>query len=503
MNAETDTGSSEYRLIDDHQPQGNTVYYTLFPRISGRDECTGNSYRYYEFTSKYRYEIDQAVQKWEDACGIDLVEVPYAEADAGTSPVDIGIGMAYIDGRGGTAGVTVHHDFMREILLRCGSSTEGLDRNDAIVLVDVREYGYTWSGTPFLSNLEAVQFHNTILHEIGHAIGIGHSNRSHQVMSGGIENNQGDTPYWHTWYRQPLQADDIAAARALYGPPEAASPPPAPPTPSTPGIDLVALPAPAVRIPAPERMSGDYQWGTRGADTLRGGEGADNVYGDSGNDALLGRGGDDFIDAGPGNDKVWGEDGNDGILGGIGNDLVYGQAGNDTIFGGYGRDIVLAGAGADKVQGGAGDDKLFGGSGYDTLSGGADVDFVAGGTGNDLLAGGSGKDYLAGESGNDSLIGGSGRDVLAGGAGNDTLYGGGEGDTFFGQAGADTFVIAGGRNWIMDFEPGVDRFAASQAREVPGSAITQAGEHVRIDFEDGEVYLAWTTLGELAGHDLV
>ena len=350
----------------------------------------------------------------------------------------------------------------------------------------------------YLSNLEAVQFHNTILHELGHAIGIGHSDRHQTVMSG---NSPGDTPYWHTWYRQPLQPDDVAAARALYGPPVTTAPPPAPPTPSTPGIELIAVAEPAVRIPFPGRTAGEDEWGTRGADTLLDGEGADNVYGDSGNDALLGRDGDDFIDAGTGNDKVWGEDGNDGILGGIGNDLVYGQAGNDTISGGYGRDVVLAGGGADKVQGGAGDDKLFGGGGYDTLHGGADADFVAGGTGNDLLAGGSGKDYLAGESGADSLIGGSGRDVLAGGGGNDTLYGGSEGDTFFGQAGADTFVVAGGRNWIMDFEPGVDRLAASQAREVPGSSITQAGEHVRIDLGDGDIYLAWTTVSEVTGAD--
>ena len=496
MNAETDTGSSEYRLIDDHQPQGNTIRYTVLPGRSWRSECTGDYNTRYEFTAKYRYEIGLAVDAWEDACGIDFVEVPYKDG-LSWHEADVRIVLSSIDGPGGLAGVTVTTGDIREYNLRCGRSTDVLDGNEAAIAIDVDEYGFAWFGTPHLSNLEAVQFHNTILHELGHAIGIGHSDRTHQVMSG---DHPGDTPYWHTWYRQPLQADDIAAARALYGPPEAASPPPAP---STPGIDLVALAEPAVQISLPGRTAGENEWGTRGADTLRGGEGADNVYGDSGNDALLGRGGDDFIDAGPGNDKVWGEDGNDGVLGGIGNDLVYGQAGNDTIFGGHGRDIVLAGAGADKVQGGGGDDKLFGGSGYDTLSGGADADFVAGGTGNDLLAGGSGKDYLAGESGNDSLIGGSGRDVLAGGPGNDTLYGGAEGDTFFGQAGADTFVIAGGRNWIMDFEPGVDNLAASQAREVPGSAITQAGEHVRIDFEEGEVYLAWTTLGELAGHDLV
>ena len=102
--------------------------------------------------------------------------------------------------------------------------------------------------------------------------------------------------------------------------------------------------------------------------------------------------------------------------------------------------------------------------------------------------------------------GGAGYDVLAGGAGNDRLIGGAEGDTFFGQEGADTFVIAGGVNWIMDFEAGIDRI------EVPGmddaglrAAASQVGDHLHVAFEGGDpgstpagagLYLAWTTLDE-------
>lgn len=123
------------------------------------------------------------------------------------------------------------------------------------------------------------------------------------------------------------------------------------------------------------------------------------------------------------------------------------------------------------------------------------------------MTGGGGRDYLAGGAGNDTLNGGAGYDVLlAGGEGNDTLYGGAEGDIFFGQAGADTFVIAGGRSWLMDFEPGTDRLSATgfeTSAEVRAAAV-QVGAHVQIELDGGgDVHLTWTTLGELADVSLV
>ena len=131
--------------------------------------------------------------------------------------------------------------------------------------------------------------------------------------------------------------------------------------------------------------------------------------------------------------------------------------------------------------------------------------------GDDGIKGGTGDDKLWGEAGNDTLEGGAGRDLLVGGPGADRLEGGAEGDTFFGHAGGggdrgwDTFIITDGPNWVMDYEPDVDRI------EVPGittdaalrAAATQAGEHLRIAFEGGDLYLTWTTLAELEGHDLL
>ena len=113
---------------------------------------------------------------------------------------------------------------------------------------------------------------------------------------------------------------------------------------------------------------------------------------------------------------------------------------------------------------------------------------------------------MLGCGGDDHVEGGAGYDVLAGGEGNDTLYGGAEGDTFFGQAGSDTFVIAGGTNWLMDFEPGTGRLSATgfETSAEVRAATVQVGEHVQIELDGGvDVYLAWTTLGELADVSLL
>ena len=263
------------------------------------------------------------------------------------------------------------------------------------------------------------------------------------------------------------------------------------------GLSTVAVPTPNANPAATER-------GDDGANTLTGGAGGDNVFGEGGNDALLGRAGSDYIDGGAGDDKLWGEEGDDGLVGGDGADLIYGQAGNDTVAGGAGGDIVLGGEGDDQLHGDGGDDGLWAEAGNDTVEGGEGDDFVAGGSGDDWLKGGAGEDYLAGEAGNDTLDGGAARDVLAGGDGDDRLVGGSEGDTFFGEVGADVFVIEGGLNWVMDFEAGVDRLEVEGLTEQEFTArATQVGEHLHVQLDDGDLYLAGTTLAELAGHDVL
>ena len=54
----------------------------------------------------------------------------------------------------------------------------------------------------------------------------------------------------------------------------------------------------------------------------------------------------------------------------------------------------------------------------------------------------------------------------------------------------------------MDFEAGDDRLAApGLAARLAGAE--QKGEHLHAAFDGGELYLAFTTLDDLAGHDLL
>ena len=260
-----------------------------------------------------------------------------------------------------------------------------------------------------------------------------------------------------------------------------------------------------VSLPTPNSAPQSIERGTGISDTLNGSSGSDNMYGEGGNDALLGWGGHDYINGGAGDDMIWGKDGNDGLVGGAGSDLIYGENGNDTISAGDGIDIVLGGEGNDQIRGDGATDGIWAEGGNDTVDGGAGSDFLAGGTGHDSLYGGADSDYLTGEAGNDTVDGGAGYDIIVGGEGNDTLVGGIEGDTFFGGSGADRFIIEGGDNWIMDFNRIHDWLQIEGMKtdaELMANAV-QAGDHVHVNFDGGNLYLAWTTLEYLEGWPIV
>ena len=137
--------------------------------------------------------------------------------------------------------------------------------------------------------------------------------------------------------------------------------------------------------------------------------------------------------------------GNDTI---IGNDLantLWGNDGNDTIDGGIGDDILQGGNGDDFLTGGFGfQNELWGGNGNDTAS-------YAGRTGvvyADLTAGYAKVNYmpadrfdsienLTGGDGPNTLIGNAVANHLTGGAGNDQLYGFAGADDLAGGKGND------------------------------------------------------------------
>lgn len=223
--------------------------------------------------------------------------------------------------------------------------------------------------------------------------------------------------------------------------------------------------------------------------------------------------------AGSGHDRILGNFAGNGLNGGAGNDTLRGYGGDDRLYGGAGADLMEGGAGDDHYYVSSTQDRVVevAGAGADTvhawisttlgaylehlvLVGGAQ-DGTGNGlanriSGNDLanrLNGGAGSDRLSAGAGNDMLLGGTGNDTLYGGAGNDMLIGGAGDDLLGGGAGADHFAFQAGRDLILDFQDNVDTLriddalwggGARSVSQVLGLARVQGGDTV-FDFGDG------------------
>ena len=449
-----------YILSDALWPAGQaTITYSFNDLILHADGERENSLGR-SLSPDLRDIVREAMDAWESVCGVEFVEVAdstRANVRIGWQPYSAADPIYVSDGPGSTLGITW-----------TWFSGNGISRQS--VVFDPAD-SFTSTG-----------FYDTALHELGHVLGIDHSDVRGAVLAG-----LPTTPYSDQPGRDHLTDDDIAAAQRLWGAPGGTRPPSEPDD------------------------GGRTLQGGSGNDTIRGEAGDDTIRGEAGDDRLLGGPGNDSILGGPGNDWLWGQEGNDHLGGDAGRDILYGMSGNDQLFGGYGGDVILGGSGDDDIIAddgahddgagvaarGDGDDNVWGESGNDTIWGEGGNDFLAGGIGNDQLYGEGGRDYLAGESGHDHLVGGPGYDVLAGGSGNDRLIGGAEGDTFFGQGGADHFEYNGGTAWLMDLGPDEgDTVVFGNGASVIG--LIQVGWHARLDMSDGgTIYAAWTNVEEL------
>ena len=371
----------------------------------------------------YRDIVREAIDAWERVCGVRFREV----ADDPDNDIRIGW-SADSDGSAGAASYWNYTgSFGRTVKV-------AVEFNPAT----------TWNNT---------NFYDTALHELGHAIGIAHSDVYEQVMSGNLPT--GPTPYHDQPGRDVLQPDDIAAAQALWGV-----------TPSGPSRTLT---------------------GTVDADTLAGGDGNDTIKGGFGNDNISGGPGDDML-AGNGlywtgynnpQDNYWsrtfdGTTDRDTIDGGPGNDFINGNAGADDLYGGPGNDTIFGGQNEGAWTPGKtrtntihlreGWDRLDGGSGDDVMHGNMGKDELFGGPGNDILRGGQDHDYLAGGTGDDTLYGDLEGDILSPGEGNDVLVLGNDPNSGDGATDAVFLYTAdAGRDTIYGFEAGLDRVAINGA----------------------------------------
>lgn len=265
--------------------------------------------------------------------------------------------------------------------------------------------------------VNALNLQTTVMHELGHVVGLAHPGVPGNVMS--ASQIPGTDPAVYS-------ADDLAGFASLYPAQNPGG-----------GLGTCAAPGPGAIV------------GTNGANTLTGTAGNDLIVGLGGNDVIAGGGGDDIICGGSGDDTIFGQ---------AGNDTIQGDDGNDKLRGGDGNDVLVGGNGADDLNGGRGNDNVDGGPGNDSVvRGGTGDDSVSGGTGNDaLVSGNGGRDTVAGGDGADQLLGGPRPDVLLGGAGNDLLRGNGGADSMFGEGGNDDLLGGGQPDAVLDGGAGSD-----------------------------------------------
>lgn len=192
--------------------------------------------------------------------------------------------------------------------------------------------------------------------------------------------------------------------------------------------------------------------------TIARGVTVENAVSGAGNDTLIGN------DVG---NVLTGNGGHDRLSGNFGADTLNGGAGNDTMYGGTGADRLLGGTGNDVMEGGEGNDTYYVNSTGDivTETSVEDTDTVQTALTNYTLGAnlenlvltsasnstGTGNllnNTITGGNGSDTLFGVDGFDFLIGGAGNDRLYGGNHGDDLNGGAGNDSLLGESGADWL-------------------------------------------------------
>lgn len=341
-----------------------------------------------------------ALDEWAQACGLVFIEVPPGQGDINFQKLDFS-GTGY-DGKGGIA-YRPFGDW------QFGSYPYFTSDHDA-------------AGDVFMNSDVPVSY-GTLLHEIGHAIGLKHPTEAwtnyaadpdvvHPVA-------ERDDPRWSIMSELPggtghLTGFDKQAVREIYG---------------TNGQDPRYIWDAATNTLT--------QRGGTGADVIRGLSVIDTIVGGAGNDKLFGLNGDDTLNGGNGDDVLDGGPGADRLIGGAGNDLYYVDSATDRVVeaGDGGFDSVVAtadyrlSAQVEQLQlwgdvaitgyGNAQDNLIFGNAAGDTLFGLDGADYIVGGTGADTLNGGTGADQLWGEAGADRIIGGADADYVEGGDGAD------------------------------------------------------------------------------------
>ena len=187
-----------------------------------------------------------------------------------------------------------------------------------------------------------------------------------------------------------------------------------------------------------------------------GGSGNDTLFGNSAANVLTGNGGNDTLDGGAGSDTM---------IGGLGDDRFYIADAGDLIVeaANQGDDLVFV-LGTYTLAQGVSIETLVALNQTSTdplvLTGNEFGQSLYGNLGDNYLNGGQGNDFLVGLAGTDNLLGGTGADNMQGGTGNDVYYVDQAGDQIFELGGEGDDLAVATASWTLTDGASVETMSA-------------------------------------------